>query len=265
MIQPIDRRSDKPPYKQLADQIRALIESGHYPPGSPLPPEPELGQAAGLNRTTVRNAIRVLRNEGRVDVIQGRGTFVRAHRLIRRYPLEGLRREYRLVGQALPAPHKDLWSAVTDTSTNIEVSREYERMQAPPHVAEAFGAAGQPLAVLCRRHLYVVDGRVHQASWSYLRWDLVDGTPAVDPSDERPDRGTMAQLADLGVRLTHAELVVWSRQPNPDEARLLDVPEGGTVLAQRRIMYAADEVVEVADVIVPGDRTELAFRVDLAS
>jgi GntR family transcriptional regulator len=138
-------------------------------------------------------------------------------------------------------------------------------MQAPPHIAEAFGRGGLPLAVLCRRHLYVVDGRPHQASWSYLRWEMIDGTPAVHPSDERPDRGTMAQLADLGVRLTHVELVVWSRQPDPSEARLLDVPEGGTVLAQRRIMHAGEEVVEVADVIVPGDRTELAFRVDLAS
>jgi GntR family transcriptional regulator len=138
-------------------------------------------------------------------------------------------------------------------------------MQAPAHVAEAFGRSGMPLPVLRRRHLYVVDGRPHQASWSYLRWDLVEGTPATEPSDERPDRGTMAQLADLGVHLTQVELFVWSRQPDPGEARLLDVPEGGTVLAQRRTMYAGDEVVEVADVIVPGDRTQLAFRVDLAS
>lgn len=263
MIDRIDRRSDRPAYKQLADQLRAQIESGHLQPGALLPPESELVKLTTLNRTTVRAALKLLRSQGLVDVQQGRGTFVRAHRLIRRYPLDGLRTEHFLTAQPMPPPYDDLWSAQTGTTANVEVAREYERAEATPEVLEAFNAAEESgLHVLRRRYLFIVDGRPHQLVWSYLRWDTVNGTFATDPANERPDRGTMAQLHDLGIEVTSAEVTARTRMPTPEEVRRLDIAEGAPVFAMGRIMYAGPTPVEFAESIVPGDRVELAFHVD---
>lgn len=73
----IDPWSVKPLYQQLAALLRAQIEDGTWLPGARLPSEPGLQQAHGLARDTVRAAIRVLREEGLVVTLPGRGTFVK--------------------------------------------------------------------------------------------------------------------------------------------------------------------------------------------
>ena len=65
-----------PMYIQLADILREMITSGELEPRSPLPSESYLQQEHGIARGTVRMAIGVLRNEGLVVTISGRGTFV---------------------------------------------------------------------------------------------------------------------------------------------------------------------------------------------
>lgn len=257
----IDRRADKPAYKQLADHIRGLIESGQLAPGAALPPESTLVASTGLNRTTVRNAVKVLRAEGLVDVVQGRGTFVRQHRLVRQRLFDGLRTEHALIGQLPPSPGHDLWLATTGISASVEVGCEYRRLMAPPDVAEVLGGTASML-VLRRRYRFLVDGRPHQLSSSYLPWKLVDGTPAADPGAERTHRGTLAQLAELGVPVTSAEFSARTRMPAPEEIRQLDIGDGTPVFVLRRTLFAGAARVEVSDTTAPGDRLELAFTVD---
>ena len=67
-----------PLYTQLADILREMIASGELEPRSPLPSESYLQQEHGVARGTVRTAIGILRNEGLVVTIGGRGTFVTA-------------------------------------------------------------------------------------------------------------------------------------------------------------------------------------------
>ena len=66
-----------PLYAQLADILRDMITSGELQPRSPLPSESYLQQEHGVSRGTVRMAIGILREEGLVVTIAGRGTFVR--------------------------------------------------------------------------------------------------------------------------------------------------------------------------------------------
>lgn len=73
----IDPRSDRPLYQQLADLLRSQINAGKPKPGEKLPSELTLQQEYGLSRDTVRDAIEVLRSEGRVVTERGRGTRVR--------------------------------------------------------------------------------------------------------------------------------------------------------------------------------------------
>ncbi len=65
-------------YRQIADQIRALIRSGEFPAGARLPPERDLAKQLGVSRPSVREALIALEVEGLVEVRIGSGIYVQA-------------------------------------------------------------------------------------------------------------------------------------------------------------------------------------------
>ena len=65
-------------YRQIADQIRTLIRSGEFTPGSRLPPERDLARQLGVSRPSVREGLIALEVEGLVEVRIGSGIYVRA-------------------------------------------------------------------------------------------------------------------------------------------------------------------------------------------
>ena len=63
-------------YRQIADQLRSLIDSGEYAVGSRLPTERELAEQLKVSRPTVREALISLEVEGRVRIRVGSGIYV---------------------------------------------------------------------------------------------------------------------------------------------------------------------------------------------
>lgn len=63
-------------YRQVADQLRALIDGGEYAIGSRLPTERELAEQLRVSRPTVREALIALEVEGRVRIRVGSGIYV---------------------------------------------------------------------------------------------------------------------------------------------------------------------------------------------
>ncbi|GGB30959.1 FadR/GntR family transcriptional regulator [Allosediminivita pacifica] len=61
---------------QLADRLREQILQAELKPGDRLPSEVGLAEAHSVSRTVVREAIAILRSEGRLDVRRGVGAFV---------------------------------------------------------------------------------------------------------------------------------------------------------------------------------------------
>jgi len=68
--------SNKRLYRQIADSILVLIESGEYPVGSRLPSERELAERFSVSRPTIREAVIALEAKGRVTVKTGSGVYV---------------------------------------------------------------------------------------------------------------------------------------------------------------------------------------------
>ncbi len=62
---------------QVIDSIKDSILNGTYPVGSKLPAEVRLCEMLSVSRSTVREAIRSLQAEGYVQIISGKGAFVR--------------------------------------------------------------------------------------------------------------------------------------------------------------------------------------------
>ncbi|HEX9680710.1 MAG TPA: GntR family transcriptional regulator [Anaerolineales bacterium] len=65
-----------PLYLQIAESLLDRIESGELAPGDRLPPERELSERLGVNRMTVRRALRNLEDQGLLSRRQGDGTYV---------------------------------------------------------------------------------------------------------------------------------------------------------------------------------------------
>jgi DNA-binding FadR family transcriptional regulator len=63
-------------YRQVADQLRALIDSGEYAVGGRLPTERDLAEQLKVSRPTVREALIALEVEGRVRIRVGSGIYV---------------------------------------------------------------------------------------------------------------------------------------------------------------------------------------------
>ncbi|AFD09423.1 FadR/GntR family transcriptional regulator [Solitalea canadensis] len=61
---------------EVADRIKEMITSGNYTIGDKLPTEPELMQQFGVGRSSIREAMKILSNNGFTRVQQGTGTFV---------------------------------------------------------------------------------------------------------------------------------------------------------------------------------------------
>lgn len=73
---PPSKHDPRPPYQQAADAIRHEIQTGRLKPGEQLPSHRELQERFGVANMTARSALRVLRDEGLIYTVQGRGSFV---------------------------------------------------------------------------------------------------------------------------------------------------------------------------------------------
>jgi DNA-binding GntR family transcriptional regulator len=75
-VSSIDHYSTEPLYLQLAGLLRGQIASGEIPAGAMLPSLRALTEEHGVSRVTAERAVDVLRAEGLVRGLVGRGVVV---------------------------------------------------------------------------------------------------------------------------------------------------------------------------------------------
>ncbi|MGR4872116.1 FadR/GntR family transcriptional regulator [Variovorax sp. LARHSF232] len=73
---PIQTVEPKRLYRQIAEQLRALIVKGEFAVGARLPAERDLSKQLGVSRPSVREALIALEVEGYVEVRTGSGVYV---------------------------------------------------------------------------------------------------------------------------------------------------------------------------------------------
>lgn len=76
LVTMVDPLAGIPAYQQLAAMLRDGIRSGKYPPRTPLPSAKTLSQEHGIAVGTVMRAFDVLRADGLVRTVPGRGVWV---------------------------------------------------------------------------------------------------------------------------------------------------------------------------------------------
>ena len=77
----IDELDARPIYRQVADEIKALIARGALSEGMALPPVRQVADDLGVNLNTIAAAYRELQKEGLLKVRHGSGAVVSSRRL----------------------------------------------------------------------------------------------------------------------------------------------------------------------------------------
>ena len=99
-----------------AEELRSAIEKGIYVPGSQLPPEPQLARILGVSRTIVRDALRLLSEDGLIDRRQGQGTFVRKNLILQNLNLNfGTTEMIKSAGMLPGTPHLHIEDSIASS------------------------------------------------------------------------------------------------------------------------------------------------------
>jgi GntR family transcriptional regulator len=75
-LEPVDRSGSADLHEQVAAEIRRAIADGEAKPGERIPQAKDLAAVLGVHTNTVLRALRMLRDEGLLDVGRGRAITV---------------------------------------------------------------------------------------------------------------------------------------------------------------------------------------------
>jgi GntR family transcriptional regulator len=162
-------------------------------------------------------------------------------------------------------------TGATEHDTGLEVddlvfSASYNRVRADAELSRALGV---PHGTALLERLYRTRHEDEPAPFdlvrSYLVVDLVEGDPdLLDETKEPWPGGTQSQLHTVGIELDRVEERVTVRPPTAAEAGELGLRAGIAVMVvHRSSVDTRGRVVEWAEVILPGDRTEAVFTTAL--
>ncbi|MFE7383500.1 GntR family transcriptional regulator [Streptomyces zhihengii] len=256
-------------YERIAGQLRERIRAGELKPGQRLPAETALAKEHRTSLPTMRDALALLLSEGLIDKKHGVGNFVRKPRnLVRR---DNARHQWEKDrARAGEAERQTTGATERDTGltiSDLEFRATFADVPANEDLAEHFGVA--PGTLLLER-IYRTNHRDEDVPFniarSYLVRDMIVANPALmDPSNEPWPGGTQNQLHTVGIELDRVVERVTARPPTVEESEELGLQGGVAVIVLRKTSIDTNgRVVEVSDVVLPGDRTELIFTTNLA-
>lgn len=158
-------------------------------------------------------------------------------------------------------------TGATEHDTGLEADdlvfhASYREIKADRDLAEAFDLPeGTALLERSYRTRYAADSSPFSLVTSCLVHDLIAQNPdLLDETKEPWPGGSQSQLYSVGIEVDRIEERVTARPPAPEEARELELPPGTSVLVLRKTSIDINgRVVDVTDVVLPGDRTELLF------
>ena len=243
LTQAIDPASDRAVYKQIADHLRDVIARRGLAEGEQLPSEAQLMEHYGVARMTIRNALRVLLDEGLVTAEHGRGVYVRARPPVRQLASDRFAQRHRKEGNA---------------AFNAEAMLTVSTSRPPAEVANRLRVADDA-DVVVRSRRYLLDGKPVETAVSYIPADLAVGTPIADLNPG--PGGIYARLEEQGYALARFTEDVSARMPTPEEIRVLGLRSGVPVFHLIRTAFDVDgRAVEVCDTVMAADAHLLSYE-----
>lgn len=247
-----------PLYRQIADQLRRLIESGALKAGMQIPTEDQLMEQHHASRNTVRGAVKELTTRGLVYTLHGKGTFVseRVKPIVITLTID-------------PATGRGGGEGMVYTA-EVEASGRLPEMKAPevgirradPTIALSLQIQ-EGTEVIIRHQNGYVDGLPWSRQTSYYPRSLEGRAPRLLDTGDIGE-GSVGYLAELGIRQDGYQDAIEWRSPDEVETAYFDLPADGhvQVVEIRRIAFDQDENrVRLTVTIYRADRNRFVVNV----
>lgn len=243
-----------PMYRQIAEDLRAQIESGALRPGQQLRTEAELMELHTASRNTVRDAIKWLINLGLVETKPGQGTFVT-----------------KKIDPYITTLSADRTGLGTDEGVRKrdEVERQKRVLTTSPVQVEiqadkreiAATLTGKPDSEVISRHeRRFIDGTPWSMQTSYYPVEFADRGAEKLRSARNIDEGTVQYLKDsLGIFQKSYRDWIIVRAPIPTEADFFSLPSDGRISIFEITRTAFDgnqQPMRVTVTVYPVDRSQ---------
>ncbi|MEU6265752.1 GntR family transcriptional regulator [Saccharopolyspora shandongensis] len=239
-------------YQEIAATLRSQIDRGELSVGDQLPTEQALQDRFDASRTTVRQALKELRDAGLVQMRHGVGVFVAPPKVVRRLDSrERLSKARREANKAAFLAEAAAQGFAPSSSVRVwfEPAQDY---------AELLGV--EEGSELCLRdRVMSADDQPVMLAVSRLPREITRGT-ALEEVETGPG-GVFARLEEQGYEITGHEEIVSARMPDANERQKLGLGSG-PVLTVRRRTWSGDRVVEVNDMVMSGESYELRYAWD---
>lgn len=211
----------QPAYLEVYLQIKNKILQGVYSAGDFLPIEPELEQTYNVSRTTVRKAMKMLADEGLIEIKQGRGTMV----LDRKTPQN--------FNHVTSVTETLIQSGYTVTTK----SRYVDKITPPESVAKALRLKNDEMVVRVQR-IQLANGEPVCIMTNYIPESLVP--------DMEKKHGEFTGLyhyleQQYGISIDNTEDTIFAAAADFTEAQILNIPPGFPLLIVERVCYDANK------------------------
>jgi GntR family transcriptional regulator len=245
---------------RIASDVRRKIRNGELKPGERLGTATTLAREYGAGLTTVRSALLLLGEEGLI--LAGRGRNYRVREEYDRLTLD--------LGYESRQHHKmiagDQWDDMV-LAQGHKPAQEVEMLirsaaQVPPDVARLLRTDGK---IVVRSRKRQVDGHPGMLSVSYFPYEIVEGTPLMEPEDVHVPGGVLAACGHLQ---DHLDWTVITRMPTEAETDYFDLARGVPVFEITTAGYEVNDEhpdglpVRVMISVAPSDRWILSVRTD---
>ncbi len=231
----IYRNSPVPRYYQLKEIMRERVRVGEWKPGDLIPSERELGETYGISRMTARQAITELVNEGLFYREQGKGTFVSRSKITQQLiHLTGFTEDIRARGQR--------------PSTKVISATMHPADEA---VAEKLRINPGTLIFRLQR-LRLADGEPLAIELSQITFKDCEKLLGEDL-----EQNSLYRLLETkyGITLMEADQEIEAGLASNEDAQLLKIAPGSSVLYTRRVTYTErNQPVEYARAVYCGHK-----------
>jgi GntR family transcriptional regulator len=245
-------------YQQIAEDLRAQIESGILQPGAQLPTELELGDRYASSRNTIRDAIKRLTSQGLVETRPGQGTFVTQRvdpfvTVLTRHPTSGgggdeAAAYLSQVNQSHRKP------SVTSPKVEIQMASAdvSRRLRVPPSTQ-----------VVSRHEKRYIDNIPWSLQTSFYLMDFITKGATRLLMAENIEEGAVRYLADtIGVRQVGYRDWITARVPDANEQSFFGLAHDATVFEVFRTGFdQTGTPLRVTVTVWPADRNQFIVNV----
>jgi GntR family transcriptional regulator len=245
----------QPMYLQIAEKLRAQIETGELAPGAQLPTELELGHLYSSSRNTIRDAIKRLTSQGLVETRPGQGTFVTP----RIDPFVTV-----LAGDPARAGEGAAYlSAVNKSNRRPSVTVPRVEVQVPPTEVKRRLRVPPNTQVVSRHETRHIDDIPWSLQTSFYPMDFITKGATRLLMAENIKEGAVQYLAQaIGVRQVGYTDWITARVPDKNEQSFFGLAHDATVFEIFRTGFDQTETpLRVTVTVWPADRNQFIVNV----